>query len=74
LDFISPSGSDVFFQTFDQLVPGDTDPQQDTYDARTSGGFAEPPPPPPCQADSCQGPLSGAPVLLSPGSEFQAVV
>ena len=72
LECISPSGADVFFQTFDRLVPKDTDSQEDTYDARVDGGFAEPPPPPACQADACQGSLSGAPVLLSPGSEFQA--
>jgi hypothetical protein len=72
LDYISPSGSDVFFQTFDQLVPQDTDAQEDTYDARVDGGFPPPPSPPPCDADACQGPLAGAPVLLSPGSEFQA--
>ncbi len=72
LDFISPSGDDVFFNTFEQLVAKDTDAQEDTYDARVDGGFAEPPPPPLCEGDACQGPLSGAPVLLSPGSEFQA--
>jgi hypothetical protein len=72
LDFISPSGEDVFFQTFDRLVPKDADSQEDTYDARVDGGFPEPLPPPSCQADACQGSLSGAPVLLSPGSEFQA--
>jgi hypothetical protein len=72
LEFISPSGKDVFFHTFDRLVPRDTDDQEDTYDARAGGGFSEPSSPPQCQADACQGPLSGAPVLLSPGSEFQA--
>jgi hypothetical protein len=72
LDYISPSGTDVFFQTFEQLLPQDTDDQEDTYDARAGGGFAEPTAPPSCQADACQGPLSSAPVLLSPGSEFQA--
>jgi hypothetical protein len=73
LAYVSPSGRDVFFTTFDELVPRDTDSQEDFYDARAGGGFSEPPPaPPPCQADACQGPLAGAPVLLSPGSEFQA--
>jgi hypothetical protein len=72
LEGISASGADVFFGTFDRLVPRDTDAQQDTYDARVDGGFAEPPGPPPCEGDACQGSLSGAPVLLSPGSEFQA--
>ncbi len=72
LHYISPSGSDVFFTTYEQLVPRDTDSQVDVYDARAGGGFFEPLPPPPCQADACQGSLAGAPVLLSPGSEFQA--
>ncbi len=72
LDFISPMGTDVFFQTFDQLVSRDTDSQEDTYDARVDGGFREPPPPTTCEGDGCQGPLGQAPVLLSPSSEFQA--
>ncbi len=72
LGYISPSGSDVFFTTYEQLVPRDTDSQVDVYDARAGGGFSEPPLPPQCQADACQGSLAGAPVLLSPGSEFQA--
>jgi hypothetical protein len=69
---IAPSGSDVFFRTVDRLVPRDTDAQTDVYDARVDGGFAESPAPTPCEGDACQGSLSGAPVLLSPGSEFQA--
>jgi hypothetical protein len=72
LNGISASGTDVFFSTFDRLLPSDTDAQLDTYDARVDGGFAEPPAPPQCEGDACQGKLSGAPVLLSPGSEFQA--
>ena len=64
---------DIFFTTADQLVPQDLDTEVDLYDARIDGGF---PPPvsllPSCQGDACQGPLTGAPVLLSPGSEFQA--
>lgn len=66
-------GGDIFFTTADQLVPQDLDTEVDLYDARIGGGF---PPPvsllPSCQGDACQGPLTGAPVLLSPGSEFQA--
>jgi hypothetical protein len=69
---ITASGGDVFFETQDRLVPRDTDDQSDIYDARVDGGFSEPPPPPPCEGDACQGALGGAPVLLSPGSEFQA--
>jgi hypothetical protein len=67
-----PSGRDVFFTTTDQLVAQDTDTQLDIYDARIDGGFPAPTATPECQADACQGPLSGVPTLLSPGSEFQA--
>jgi hypothetical protein len=69
---ITPSGTDVFFETYDRLVPSDVDEQRDIYDARVDGGFPEPPSPLRCSGDACQGPLSGTPVLLSPGSEFQA--
>jgi hypothetical protein len=66
------SGDDVFFKTNDALVPSDTDEGADVYDARVDGGFPEPEARPQCSGDECQGQLSGAPVLLSPGSEFQA--
>jgi hypothetical protein len=66
------SGQDVFFTTNDALVPQDIDNGLDVYDARIDGGFPPPEVRPPCAGDECQGPLSGAPVLLSPGSEFQA--
>jgi hypothetical protein len=72
LAFISPSGADVFFRTYSQLVSRDTDDQVDTYDARVDGGFSEASPSSPCEGDACQGELSGTPVLLSPASEFQA--
>ena len=66
------SGADVFFQTSDPLVPQDTDTNLDVYDARIDGGFPAPVPVPVCSGDACQGPLSPAPTLLAPGSEFQA--
>ena len=66
------SGADVLFTTVDQLVPQDTDTDVDIYDARVDGGFTAPTAPQECSGDSCQGPLSPAPTLLSPGSEFQA--
>ena len=50
----TPSGSDVFFATGDRLVDQDVDNNIDAYDARISGGFAEPPPAPPCVGDACQ--------------------
>jgi hypothetical protein len=66
------SGDDVFFKTDDRLAGQDTDTAVDTYDARIDGGFPAPAVPPSCSGESCQGALSGAPTLLSPGSEFQA--
>ncbi len=66
------SGDDVFFDTAEPLVGQDTDTDVDLYDARIGGGFPAPAVPQPCAGESCQGALSGAPTLLSPGSEFQA--
>jgi hypothetical protein len=65
------SGADVFFTSIDQLVGQDSDTNLDVYDARVNGGFPAPESPIPCAGEACQGPLSGAPTLLSPGSEFQ---
>jgi hypothetical protein len=65
-------GDDVLFETTDQLVGQDTDTGVDIYDARVDGGFPAPATPPACSGEACQGALSGAPTLLSPGSEFQA--
>ncbi len=73
LEGMSPSGADIFFSTTEQLLPQDTDTNPDLYDAHIDGGFTAPVSLlPSCQGDACQGPLTGAPVLLSPGSEFQA--
>ena len=66
------SGADVFFETADRLVGQDTDSNLDIYDARVGGGFPAPVAPASCSGEACQGQLSGAPALLSPGSEFQA--
>jgi len=65
------SGGDVFFTTADRLVGQDGDTSVDIYDARVDGGFPGPAAPLPCEGEGCQGPLSGAPTLLSPGSESQ---
>jgi hypothetical protein len=73
LEGISSSGEDIYFRTADQLVPQDLDTEVDIYDARIDGGFPAPVSLlPSCSGDACQGELSSAPVLLSPGSEFQA--
>ena len=66
------SGADVFFSTADPLAPSDIDANMDIYDARVDGGFAAPAVKQQCAGDECQGVLSSAPVLLAPGSEFQA--
>ncbi len=70
---MSPSGDDIFFETADRLVPQDLDTETDLYDARIDGGFPAPVSLlPSCSGDACQGQLSPSPVLLLPGSEFQA--
>jgi WD40-like Beta Propeller Repeat len=66
------SGDDVFFTTEDRLVGQDVDTSTDIYDARVDGGFPAPVAPSACVGEGCQGVLSEAPTLLSPGSEFQA--
>jgi NHL repeat-containing protein len=66
----SPSGSDVFFATSQQLVPQDADGAYDIYDARAGGGFPASAPAPSCQGDGCQGPLSAAAALPSAASAF----
>jgi hypothetical protein len=67
------SGGDVFFRTLDHLsVSPQSSEVASIYDARVDGGFASPPAPSVCEGDDCQGALSGAPTLLSPGSELQA--
>jgi WD40-like Beta Propeller Repeat len=65
------SGGDVFFTTTDRLVGQDVDTNTDVYDARIDGGLPAPAAPVSCAGEGCQGPLSGAPTLLSPGSELQ---
>jgi len=61
------SGGNVFFKTAGSLVPGDSDSQFDTYDARVEGGFLAADPPEGCVAEACESPLLVAPVP-SPGS------
>jgi DNA-binding beta-propeller fold protein YncE len=56
------TGSNVFFMSADQLVPGDTDTQLDVYDARICEPergnpcvSAAPKPLPPCLGEACHG-------------------
>ncbi len=48
----SESGEDVYFLTFESLVPSDPG-SADIYDARVGGGFPVPTPPIPCEGDAC---------------------
>ncbi len=68
------SGSNVFFTTFDRLVPEDTDSQRDFYDAHicSVGEPCSPPkpaPPPTCEGESCHGTPPGQGIGQTPGSE-----
>ncbi len=63
----SATGDDVFFTTSNQLVPFDQDNQQDVYDARVEGGFAETGKSG-CSGEACQGLVSVPPSLPTAGS------
>jgi hypothetical protein len=60
---VSANGIDVYFSTFDTLVPQDHNgPFYKFYDARTNGGFLFDPPAAPCEAaDECHGDSSSQP-------------
>jgi hypothetical protein len=69
----SADGSDVFFLTYAELVPQDTDQLLDLYDAREGGGFPGPPTSPPaCEGEACKQPLSPTPALGAPISAAYA--
>jgi hypothetical protein len=59
----STDGTDLYFSTFDTLVPQDRNGSfVKFYDARTGGGFPATPPPLPCSAaDECHGDSSAPP-------------
>jgi hypothetical protein len=63
------AGQNVFFAAATQLLPGDTDTQFDTYDARSDGGFLAPDPPAGCVAEACFSSLYAPPSVQAPGSE-----
>jgi hypothetical protein len=58
----SASGEDVFFTTYDQLVPQDGDEAADLYDARVGGGFSTPAPPA-CSGEACKPSATPAPSI-----------
>lgn len=64
----TPSGSDVFILTPQQLLPQDGDTSPDLYDARVDGGFPSAPSGVPCEGDGCKGAGSTAPVAMTPAS------
>jgi hypothetical protein len=65
---VAANGRDVFFSTFDALVPQDEDTAQDVYDARIEGGFRVVETPL-CSGDQCQGQAHpGDSPLATPGS------
>jgi len=64
---VSSSGDDVFFESYDDPVPGPTAGDDAMFDARVGGGFPlrsrqE------CSGDACRGPLSSPPVFAAPSS------
>lgn len=64
---INASGTDIYFQSAEQLVASDADTLPDIYDARVGGGF-----PVPAASTSCSGGCKAesmvAPVVAPPGS------
>lgn len=59
---ISSTGSDVYFQTADSLIPADTNTQEGIFDARVGGGFPASVKPVSCSiGGSCQAPPNVAP-------------
>jgi hypothetical protein len=70
LDGVSGGGTDVYFSTYQSLVPTDHNGLfLKFYDARASGGFPSPNPTPPCAAaDECHGAGTAAPAPLSVGT------
>jgi hypothetical protein len=64
----TPSGSNVFFTTREQLTGQDSDKNVDLYDAREEGGYPEPSRSTRCVDDQCQGQGPAAPVFEAPGS------
>jgi hypothetical protein len=64
---VSASGDDVFFRTFAQVLPQDTDTAEDVYDARVGGGVAASAASS-CVGEACRGGLAAAPSFGGSGS------
>ena len=71
LESVSADGTDVYFSTYDSLVPQDHNGAFiKFYDARTGGGFDPVPEFAPCAAaDECHGPGSPTPPARGIGTE-----
>jgi hypothetical protein len=71
LESVSADGNDVFFSTYDSLVPQDQNgPLLKFYDARSGGGFLVPPTFAECEAaDECHAAGSQAPPPPAVGTE-----
>ena len=67
---VSADGQDIYFGTYQTLVPSDHNGLFfKIYDARSGGGFSEAPPQPPCNAaDECHGAGSVPPSALANGT------
>lgn len=65
---VTPAG-DVFFRSYDRLLPWIDDGHEKVYVARIGGGLPAPPAPPHCVGDGCQGPPTPANPGGTPPSE-----
>lgn len=81
---ISGDGSEIAFQSFDQLLPEDGDSNEDIYIVRAGGGFPQPITKESCQPDesipglpcrqappSSPGETGNGSALVGPGNEFE---
>jgi hypothetical protein len=66
--WVTPTGTDIYFTSTEQLTPADGDTTPDIYDARINGGFDNTPPQK-CTGDDCQGPTSTTPNPDTPHSD-----
>jgi hypothetical protein len=65
---MTPDASDVFFLTYQQLLPEGVKSSPAIYDARVDGGFAPAPEAKSCVESGCQGPAGSVPSSPSLGS------